>query len=93
MAPRTYQARLTIAFTAVVAATLLLVAMFVVYSVSAYFDQQQQDDLEARANGVGQYVILIAQDTPTIRAGKDVVSADGVVDPAVVIELSHSERL
>lgn len=93
MTPRTFQARLTLAFTAVVAATLLLVAILVIYTVGAYFDQQQQDDLEARANGVGQYVILIAQDTPTIRAGKDVVTADGVVDPAVVIELSREERL
>ncbi len=93
MAPRTFQARLTIAFSAVVAATLLVVALFVVYSVSAYFDQQQQDDLEARAYGVGQYVILIAQDTASIRAGKDVVSADGIVDPGVVIELSRADRL
>ncbi len=91
--PRTFQARLTLAFTGVVAVTLLLVGLFVVYSVNAYFDQQQQDDLEARANGVGQYVILIAQDTSSIRAGKYVVSADGVVDPAVVIELSRQDRL
>jgi signal transduction histidine kinase len=93
LAPRTFQARLTVAFTAVVAGTLVLVALLVINRVGAYFDQQQQDDLEARANGVGQYVILVAQDTATIRAGKDVVSADGVVDPAVVIELSREERL
>jgi signal transduction histidine kinase len=81
------------AFTAVVAGTLLLVAMLVVNRVGAYFDQQQQDDLEARANGVGQYVILVAQDTASIRAGKDVVGADGVVDEAVVIELSRTKNL
>ena len=91
--PRTFQARLTVAFTAVVAGTLLIVAMLVVNRVGAYFDQQQHDDLEARANAVGQYIIQLAQDTPTIRAGKDVVTADGVVDPAVVTELSHEERL
>ncbi|HET9681607.1 MAG TPA: HAMP domain-containing sensor histidine kinase [Candidatus Limnocylindrales bacterium] len=91
--PRTFQARLTVAFTAVVAGTLLIVAMLVINRVGAYFDQQQQDDLEARANAVGQYVILIAQDTATIRAGKDVVNESGVVDEAVVTELSHEERL
>ncbi len=92
-APRTFQARLTVAFTAVVAATLLLVASLVINRVGAYFDQQQQDDLAARANSVGQYVIVIAQDTSTIRAGKDVVSADGIVDAGVVIELTRREHL
>jgi two-component system sensor histidine kinase BaeS len=93
LAPRTFQARLTMAFTAVLAGTLVLVALLVINRVGAYFDQQQQDDLEARARGVGQYVILIAQDTATIRAGNDVVSPDGVVDPAVVVELSVEKRL
>ncbi|HJW21016.1 MAG TPA: HAMP domain-containing sensor histidine kinase [Candidatus Limnocylindrales bacterium] len=91
--PRTFQARLTVAFTAVVAGTLLIVAMLVINRVGVYFDQQQHDDLEARANAVGQYIIQLAQDAPTIRAGKDVVTADGIVDPAVVTELSHEERL
>jgi signal transduction histidine kinase len=92
MAPRTLQARLTVAFAAVVAATLVLVATFVINRVGAYFDQQQEDDLLARAGGVAQYVVLIAESTSTVRAGKPVVSADGVVDPAVVLELSRSSQ-
>ncbi|HEX7949027.1 MAG TPA: HAMP domain-containing sensor histidine kinase [Candidatus Limnocylindrales bacterium] len=92
LAPRTLQARLTAAFAAVVASTLILVALFVINRVGAYFDQQQQDDLTARAQGVASYVILIAQSTGSIRAGHAVVSADGLVDPAVILELNRSEQ-
>jgi signal transduction histidine kinase len=91
--PQTLQARLTVAFAAVVAATLLLVAMFVLNRVGAYFDQQQQDDLAARAQSVADYVVLIAQSTASVRAGSDVVSSDGVVNPAVLVELGRDEQL
>jgi two-component system OmpR family sensor kinase len=90
--PRTFQARLTAAFAAVVAATLLLVGAIVINRVGAYFDQQQEAELAARASGVAQYVILIAQSTSTIRAGHPVVSSDGVVDPAVVVELNREDQ-
>jgi signal transduction histidine kinase len=93
LAPRTFQARLTVSFTAVIAGTLVLVAALVINRVGAYFDQQQHDDLEARARGVGQYVLVIAEGTSTVRAGRDVVSPDGVVDPAVVIQLSNEKNL
>jgi signal transduction histidine kinase len=90
--PRTFQARLTGAFAAVVAATLLLVGTIVVNRVGAYFDQQQEDELAARATGVAQYVILIAQSTGTVRAGHPVVNSDGIVDPAVVVELNREDE-
>ena len=89
LAPKTFQGRLTLAFVAVVAVTLGLVGLLVVNRLGAYFDQQQNDDLTARANGVARYVILIAESTSTIRAGRPVVNADGVVDPVVVTDLSH----
>jgi signal transduction histidine kinase len=88
-APRTFQARLTAAFTAVLAGTLILVGTLVINRVSAYFDQQQHDDLETRARGVGQYVITIAEGTSAIRAGNDVVSDDGLVFLDVILELNH----
>ena len=44
LTPRTFQARLTVAFGIVVAATLVLVATFVINRVGAYFDQQREDD-------------------------------------------------
>ena len=92
LAPRTFQGRLTLAFVAVVTVTLGLVGLLVVNRLSAYFDEQQADDLSARASGVAQYVILIAEDTGTIRAGRPVVSSTGIVDPAVVAELSKESQ-
>jgi signal transduction histidine kinase len=76
-----------------VAATLALVALFVINRVGAYFDQQQEDDLSARASGVGQYVILIAESTASVRGGRPVVTPDGLVDPGVVVELGQSRPL
>jgi signal transduction histidine kinase len=88
LAPRTFQGRLTLAFVAVVAMTLGLVGLLVVNRLGAYFDQQQADELAARATGVAQYVILVAESTSSVRAGRPVVSTDGEVDPGVVFELS-----
>jgi signal transduction histidine kinase len=88
LAPRTFQGRLTLAFVAVVTVTLGLVGLLVVNRLGAYFDQQQNDDLQARAGGVAQYVILIAESTSAVREGRPVVASNGIVDPAVVAELS-----
>lgn len=92
LAPRTFQGRLTLAFVAVVAVTLGLVGLLVVNRLGAYFDQQQEDDLAVRARSVGQYVILIAEGTSTVRAGRPVVSEDGVVDAVVVVELARESQ-
>ena len=92
LAPRTFQGRLTLAFVAVVAVTLGLVGLLVVNRLGAYFDQQQADDLQARARSVGQYVVLIAESQTTVRAGRPVVNADGVVDELVVFELSKESE-
>jgi len=88
LAPRTFQGRLTLAFVAVVTVTLGLVGLLVVNRLGAYFDQQQSDDLDARAGGVAQYVIQVAESSSAVRAGRPVVDANGIVDPAVVTELS-----
>ena len=92
LAPRTFQGRLTLAFVAVVAVTLGLVGLLVVNRLGAYFDQQQQDDLAARARGVALYVIEIAERGTSVRAGRPVVSADGVVDEVVITELSKDSQ-
>ena len=92
LAPRTFQGRLTIAFVAVVAMTLGLVGLLVVNRLGAYFDQQQNDDLAARARGVANYVILISEATSSVRAGRPVVSTDGIVDVTVVTELSRDSQ-
>ena len=93
LAPKTFQGRLTLAFVAVVAVTLGLVGLLVVNRLGAYFDQQRDDDLLARARAVGQYVILIAEGTSSIRAGRPVVSAEnGLVDTVVVTELARDSQ-
>jgi signal transduction histidine kinase len=92
VAPRTFQGRLTLAFVAIVTVTLGLVGLLVVNRLGAYFDQQQEEELSARAQGVAQYVILVAESTDSIRAGRPVVSAEGIVDPAVVTELSRERQ-
>ena len=92
LAPRTFQGRLTLAFVAVVAVTLGLVGLLVVNRLGAYFDQQQADDLQSRARSVGQYVVLIAESQSTIRAGRPVVDANGVVDELVAFELAKASQ-
>jgi len=92
LAPRTFQGRLTLAFVAVVAVTLGLVGLLVGNRLGAYFDQQQNDDLAARARGVAQYVILIAESTDSVRAGRPVVTQEGLVDPVVLYELSRESQ-
>ncbi|HJU47261.1 MAG TPA: HAMP domain-containing sensor histidine kinase [Gaiellaceae bacterium] len=92
LAPRTFQGRLTLAFVAVVAVTLGLVGLLVVNRLGAYFDQQQQDDLVSRASGVAQYVIETAENTASIRGGRPVVSADGIVDGVVITKLSQDSQ-
>ena len=92
LAPKTFQGRLTLAFVAVVAVTLGLVGLLVVNRLGAYFDQQQNDDLAARARGVAQYVILVAESTDSVRAGRPVVTQEGLVDPVVLFELSRDSQ-
>jgi signal transduction histidine kinase len=92
LAPRTFQGRLTLAFVAVVAMTLGLVGLLVVNRLGAYFDQQQQDDLAARARGVAQYVIYIAESQQPIRAGRPVITADGTVNSIVALELAKGSQ-
>jgi signal transduction histidine kinase len=92
LAPRTFQGRLTLAFVAVVAVTLGLVGLLVVNRLGAYFDQQQQDDLVARARGVAQYVIDLAEQQESIRAGHPVVSLGLAVDSAVAAKLAQDTQ-
>ena len=92
LAPRTFQGRLTLAFVAVVAVTLGLVGLLVVNRLGAYFDQQQQDDLAARARSAAQFVITLAESSSSVRRGHPVVTEDGEVDEVVVTELSKDSN-
>jgi signal transduction histidine kinase len=70
---RTFQARLTLAFVAVVALSLLAVSAIVVNRLDAYFRAQEQDALDARASVVGRIVGLFAGaaagNAPVVGAG------------------------
>ncbi|HET9456548.1 MAG TPA: HAMP domain-containing sensor histidine kinase [Candidatus Limnocylindrales bacterium] len=83
LAPRTFQARLTLGFVGVVALTLALVSIFVVNRLDDYFTRQQQTDLTHRANVVASYVDGIAAEVEQA-TGRPVIGADGMVNPAVL---------
>ena len=85
--PHTFQGRLTLAFVAILALTLILVTTLVLNRLGDYFEQQQREDLAARSIGVAQYVALVAGDASELRP---VISPDGVVDPKVVVQLKQT---
>jgi signal transduction histidine kinase len=79
--PRTFQARLSVAFVMVIALTLGLVSVFVVNRLDDYFTRQQRTDLEERHATVRAFVESIAD---TYSGGRPVVDIDGVVNPRVL---------
>ncbi|HEV8401924.1 MAG TPA: HAMP domain-containing sensor histidine kinase [Candidatus Limnocylindrales bacterium] len=86
--PRTFQGRLTVAFLAVVALTLLVVAALVVNRLDDYFTKQQQADLDQRSKTVDTYVEALAH---VAAAGRPVVGADGAVDPIVLERMADPD--
>ncbi|HEX6868118.1 MAG TPA: HAMP domain-containing sensor histidine kinase, partial [Candidatus Limnocylindrales bacterium] len=84
--PRTFQGRLTAAFVAVIALTLILVSILVLNRLDDYFTSQQRADIEVRRDTVSAYVRGIAEEVAGLRP---VVGPDGVVDPAVVATLQR----
>ena len=92
LAPRTFQARLTLAFVGVVALTLVLVSIFVINRLDDYFYKQQAIELEARAKLVGKVVeATIVRDLRESGA-TTLISADNELDPIVVDELTQSDN-
>ena len=68
LAPRTFQGRLTGAFLAVVALTLLLVTVLVINRLDDYFTRQQKADLEQRAESVFKSVDRLATPAGAVRS-------------------------
>ena len=87
--PHTFQGRLTLAFVAILALTLTLVTTLVLNRLGDYFDQQQREDLKARSIGVAQFVALVAERASDPRP---VISPNGVVDQAIVLELTQTSQ-
>ncbi|HEU0237159.1 MAG TPA: HAMP domain-containing sensor histidine kinase [Candidatus Limnocylindrales bacterium] len=81
LAPRTFQARLTLGFAGVVTLTLVLVSGLVLNRLDNYFEGQQAADLEERTQTVAEYTISASEQRASIRP---VVYPQGVVNPAVL---------
>jgi signal transduction histidine kinase len=90
LAPRTFQARLTIGFLAVVSLTLLLVSLLVLNRLDDYFFRQQEADIADRSATVRNVVAGVAREQSPIRP---VVAPDGTVEPGVARELGNPIRL
>jgi len=91
--PRTFQGRLTGAFLAVVALTLLLVTAIVINRLDDYFTKQQQADLDQRATTVDVYVEALATSAVTslvdgVATSGPVVGVGDQVDPRVIAALA-----
>ena len=88
MAPRSFQARLTLAFVGVVALTLALVSVIVINRLDDYFTQQQIAELQGRSRLVARFVDTnLAR--PEINHGIPVVVSGNVANPFVVAYLNQ----
>jgi two-component system sensor histidine kinase BaeS len=87
-APRSFQARLTLAFVGVVALTLALVSVIVINRLDDYFTQQQVAELQGRSRLVATFVDTnLAR--PEINHGIPVVVSGNVANPFVVAYLNQ----
>jgi signal transduction histidine kinase len=84
--PRTFAARLTIAFSGVVALTLLLVFVGVINRVDDYFYQQSVNDLQARAGTVRDFIESLSN---AAADGEPIVSPSDTLNPAVAQFLAN----
>ena len=92
LTPRTFQARLTLAFVGVVALTLVLVSFFVINRLDDYFNRQQGAELEARARLVATFVESAIDDATIDTDGTvtPVIYSDDQVNPYVVSRLTRT---
>jgi signal transduction histidine kinase len=84
--PRTFQARLSVAFVTVIALTLGLVSIFVVNRLDDYFTRQQEADLGERHKTVIAFVRSITTDAAN---GQPVVDARGFANQRVLSGLEQ----
>ncbi len=90
LTPRTFQGRLTVAFVAVVALTLVLVSLIVVNRLDDYFTRQQKADLEERHQTVISFVRSITAQTAD---GEPVVDERGIANERVLAGLEGFREL
>ncbi|HET7472367.1 MAG TPA: HAMP domain-containing sensor histidine kinase [Candidatus Limnocylindrales bacterium] len=88
--PKTLQGRLTLGFAGVVALSLLLVSVFVLYRLNDEFRVQQLSDLDAKTQLVAAYIDFFASDAAF---PAPVVDASDVVNQDVVDALTDPQRI
>jgi signal transduction histidine kinase len=86
--PRTFQARLSLAFVMVIALTLGLVSVVVLNRLDDYFTTQQRTDLEERHSIVSSFVQAVAAGASRNRL---IVNADGELNPNVIAALEDDD--
>jgi signal transduction histidine kinase len=87
--PRTLQGRLTLGFAGVVALSLLLVTVFVLYRLDDEFRSQEIADLDARTRLVAAYIDFFAT---YAAGGEPVILADNSINPQVAAALRDRTR-
>ncbi|HET7030656.1 MAG TPA: HAMP domain-containing sensor histidine kinase [Candidatus Limnocylindrales bacterium] len=88
--PKTLQGRLTLGFAGVVALSLLLVTVFVLYRLNEEFRTQQLSDLDAKTQLVAAYIDFLASDSAY---PQPVVDASNAVNEDVVRDLTDPPRV
>ena len=86
--PRTFQARLSVAFVTVIALTLGLVGILVVNRLDDYFARQQAADLEERHTTVAAFVKTAIE---SARTRAPAVDENGIVNPIVLDRLQDED--
>ncbi len=79
--PRTFQARLSVAFVTVIVVTLGIVSMVVINRLDDYFTRQQNTDLDERVSTVSAFVRSV---TTAASRGLPVIDSDGLVERRVI---------
>jgi signal transduction histidine kinase len=85
---RTFQARLAFAFVAVVALSLISVSAIVINQLDAYFRDQEQAALDARALQVTRIVAIVAQASSSTGT---VIGAGNTLNPEVAAAVGSEE--
>ena len=88
--PRSFQARITLTVVALVAGVLLAVSAIVINRLDAYFEEQEEGALSARALEVGSIVAVVAV---PVSGAEPVIQAGNALDAAVADRISADSFL
>ena len=90
LVPRSFRARITMTVVALVAGVLLAVSAIVINRLDAYFEEQEEGALSARALEVGSIVAVVAAPAP---GAEPVIEAGNTLSAAVAGRISSDSFL